>query len=193
MTRICALFGLWFICFSGAVFAQTEADTLGKSGIETGSASGPEKAEEFLAMGTALLARGEDGDWAKALPWLEKAAQKGAPVTLLIADLYHQGVGVEQNLEKAAFWFHISAETGNALAQYELGRLYLDGRGVEKDAVQAVLYLQLAHDGLRDPQRLKEAEAALTRAKLGAGWDEWQRVKRLLSTWQPKSLSELLN
>ncbi|GER05231.1 hypothetical protein JCM17846_29130 [Iodidimonas nitroreducens] len=46
---------------------------------------------------------------------------------------------------------------------------------------------------MRDPQRLKEAEAALTRAKLGAGWDEWQRVKRLLSTWQPKSLSELLN
>ena len=43
------------------------------------------------------------------------------------------GVGVLQNLAKAASWYRKATEQGNADAEYALGRMYLDGYGVPGD------------------------------------------------------------
>ena len=50
---------------------------------------------------------------------------------------------------KAADWFRKSADAGFADAQYNLGLLYLDGKGVEKDQVSAAeLFSKAALQGL---------------------------------------------
>lgn len=146
-----------------------------------------------LALGTALLESDEDAQWAQAIALLEQAASQGAPVYLLIADAYRDGLGVPVDLAKAANWYRIGAETGDGLAQLELGRMYLEGLGLTRDMVQAALYLQLASDRLTDPRLKEDAEAALAHAKWGADWKDWQEVKLLLQSWKPKRLSDLLN
>jgi TPR repeat protein len=44
--------------------------------------------------------------------------------------MYESGRGVLQNWAEAATWFRNAADQGLADAQYDLGRLYADGRGV---------------------------------------------------------------
>ena len=146
-----------------------------------------------LALGTALLESGAAADWAEGIAWLEKAARAGAPVYLIIADSYAQGVGVARDPARAADWYRIGAETGDPLAQYEIGRRYLEGDGVAPDPVQAILYLELAVTRLRDAKKREAANWALMRAKWGATPEEREKVAALIRSWRPKPLSELLN
>ncbi len=146
-----------------------------------------------LALGTKLLESEAEADWAEGIAWLEKAARQGAPVYMIIADSYAHGVGMARDPARAAHWYRIGAETGDPLAQYEIGRRYLEGEGVAPDAVQAILYLELAVTRLRDAKVRAQAKRALMRAKWGATPAERARVAALLRAWRPKSLSELLN
>jgi TPR repeat protein len=63
--------------------------------------------------------------------------------------LYRNGdEGYEMNAEKSAYWFSQAAEKGNIAAQYQLGLLYLNGEGVEKDLQKGKLLLvQAAESG----------------------------------------------
>ncbi|KAK4241575.1 protein sel-1 1 [Achaetomium macrosporum] len=74
-------------------------------------------------------------------PGLDKTAGKAAG---FIGRMYMRGEGVEQNFDRARFWF----ERGNMLkdpqAQYGLGLLYLNGYGVKTDIVQATEYFKAA-------------------------------------------------
>lgn len=44
-------------------------------------------------------------------------------------------------MEKAILWFQIAAEEGNDFAEYQLGKIYLYGSGVEKDYDTAIRWL----------------------------------------------------
>ena len=62
-----------------------------------------------------------------------------------IANLYLQGGGgLERNAVTASLWFKDAANSGLGPAQYELGRLYLQGRGVPLDRAQALGWLEKA-------------------------------------------------
>ena len=62
-----------------------------------------------------------------------------------IANLYLQGGGgLERNAVTASLWFTDAANSGLGPAQYELGRLYLQGRGVPLDRAQALAWLENA-------------------------------------------------
>jgi uncharacterized protein len=41
-------------------------------------------------------------------------------------------------------WFHKAADHGDASAQYNLGVMYRDGRGVPRDCAQAVAWFRKA-------------------------------------------------
>lgn len=157
---------------------------------ESERTAGPDMA---LERGLSLLESDDPNDWENAIGLLAQAASQGAPVYLLIADSWRQGFGVDADPYEAAKWYKIGAETGDGLAQFELGRMYLHGDEIESDMVQAVFYLQLSVDRLQDPMLKRRAESALTRAKLWAGWDDWQKAKAMLKDWKPKSLTELIN
>ncbi|WP_268808418.1 tetratricopeptide repeat protein [Oceanospirillum multiglobuliferum] len=58
--------------------------------------------------------------------------------------MYHSGIGVKQDPEKAFRWFKKAAEQGNTKAQYNLGLMYRSGLGVEQDMVKAVMWFKKA-------------------------------------------------
>ena len=45
------------------------------------------------------------------------------------------------SIPSACLWFHKTAELGNSLAQYQLGKLLLSGGGVPKDVKRALYWL----------------------------------------------------
>jgi TPR repeat protein len=57
---------------------------------------------------------------------------------------YEHGEGVAKSLRKAAALYCRAAENGNALAQYNLGWIYANGRGTPRDDALAVAWLQKA-------------------------------------------------
>ena len=60
------------------------------------------------------------------------------------AELYARGLGVEQNNEKASYWYHKAADEGNIKAISQLGAYYLLGDVVEPDAQKGIYYLEKA-------------------------------------------------
>ncbi len=61
---------------------------------------------------------------------------------------YEFGDGAEKNYEKAVYWYHKSAEQGNAWSQNRLGDCYLHGKGVAENAKKAVeWYTKAANQG----------------------------------------------
>ena len=59
--------------------------------------------------------------------------------------MYREGEAVPQDAAEAVRWFRLAAEQGNALGQYELGRMYMNGEGVPQDNERA--YVCMAQSG----------------------------------------------
>jgi TPR repeat protein len=62
----------------------------------------------------------------RALDGSQKAQMK-------LAGLYLNGVGIEQNVEKAIRWYRVAANNHVSYAQYKLAWIYLEGKLVEQD------------------------------------------------------------
>ena len=87
------------------------------------------------------------GDYAKALPPLQKAADAGDAVAMnSLGYLYEKGLGVVQDYAQAHQWFQKAAEAGNYHAMERLGYLYEHGLGVAQDYAQARQWYQKAAD-----------------------------------------------
>ncbi|MBR7972839.1 sel1 repeat family protein [Burkholderia vietnamiensis] len=77
-------------------------------------------------------------------------------------------------------WLVPSAEHGYADAQSELGVMYLSGRGVEKDSVEAYKWLKLS--AWKNSQNDKFAnDLAVTMST-----DEVREARALVNSWRPK-------
>ncbi len=74
----------------------------------------------------------------------EAAALGDATAQFVIATRYLNGEKVEQNFEKAAFWYGKAAAQGSAPAQYRLATMYERGRGVAKDLKAALGWYERA-------------------------------------------------
>lgn len=80
-------------------------------------------------------------DFAESIKWCRKAADRGH------ADAqYSLGLMCEADADyaEAAKWHRKAADQGNAEAQYRIGRMYVEGLGVRRNAVQAYRWLSLA-------------------------------------------------
>ena len=74
-----------------------------------------------------------------------EAPKRRATAQFWIGKLYLTGGGgLEQNAVEAARWFAGAANSGLDEAQYELGRLYVQGRGVPRDLSRALAWLEEA-------------------------------------------------
>ena len=73
-----------------------------------------------------------------------------------LANRYHVGEGVKQDMSKAVFWYKQLADNEVAEAQLTLGVLYIKGDGIEQDNTQALHWLQRAAE-----QRLPAAQYLL--------------------------------
>lgn len=87
----------------------------------------------------------------KAAEWFEKAVEEENPFAAFsLAGLYRCGQGVPQNEERAFTLYQMAAEDErhpNAFAMYELGRMYREGRGTERDSVRSRQWFKRAFDG----------------------------------------------
>ena len=66
------------------------------------------------------------------------------------------------NPVRAAYWFHAAAQQGVPEAQYNAGRCYLAGYGVDKNQHQALAFFQLAANQNLPPAQLETAKLLLT-------------------------------
>lgn len=75
----------------------------------------------------------------KAIPWYERAAEKGHKKSLgRLAELYKIESGEFANKEKYLHWLHKAAEANHAGSMYELAFLYNDGTVIEADHAEAI-------------------------------------------------------
>ncbi len=58
--------------------------------------------------------------------------------------LVFRGEGVQKNEKIGAQWLLYAANTGNPIAQNRVARLYANGRGVEKNAIEAAKWHAIA-------------------------------------------------
>ena len=76
----------------------------------------------------------QKGDLTRAREWLEKAAEQGYALAQIdLAEMYHKGKGVWQDLPLARKWLEKAAEQGHALAQFDLAAMYYKGEGGVQD------------------------------------------------------------
>jgi TPR repeat protein len=87
----------------------------------------------------------------------------------MLGQCYRDGInGVPLSMKRAAALFNLASEQGDALATYQLGCLYRDGDGVDKDEKHALKLFTLAAD-----QRF-----AIAQYSLGLMYDHGQGVDK---------------
>ena len=115
-----------------------------------------EDLEAQNAMGNvytnALL--GEKQDYAAALKWYRRAAEKGYAAAQFNLGLAHElGRGLPTDERQAFKYYLMAAEQGFAAAQFNVGNMYSAGRGVGQDLFEANLwYKQAAEKGVIEAQ-----------------------------------------
>lgn len=96
----------------------------------------------------------DKGDYAAALPKFINLINDGCKEAYeFVGYIYEEGGGgVEQDLQKAAFYYKKSIEEFGALEAYlGLGRLYYHGDGVERDYAKAFELYSTVHEETDNP------------------------------------------
>ncbi|MDZ7737284.1 MAG: hypothetical protein U5P41_15305 [Gammaproteobacteria bacterium] len=130
---------------AGPDAAAAETDTEMAPGDKSASQPEPEQ-QEMIAMSETPPARQDvtistaakqalDAEnYTEALHLLQAQALNGnAAAETRLADMYFQGLGVEQNYDRALLWYRRAAKRKYADAQFNLGNMYFMGEGVLKD------------------------------------------------------------
>jgi TPR repeat protein len=118
-------------------------------------------------------------DVREAVKWYQKAAEGGNPdAQAELGEKYELGEGVEQSFKLAAEWYRKAAEHvpnlgGAGQGRNGLGLLYMKGRGVPRDYVQAYFWFSL--DG--PEENTAEAKAHLSVAQV-------RETDRLVKEWK---------
>ena len=111
------------------------------------------------ALGTIAY---EQGDYTVAYENWRPLADRGSPAAQFnIGHLYHQGLGVERDLNAARKWYLKAATQGDSNAQYELGAMHAQGDGIPKDYAAAIDWYRQA------------AEAGHSKASMKLGFPTW--------------------
>ena len=58
----------------------------------------------------------------------------------MIGKKFRDGIGIPRDYLRAAKWFRKSADQGDPEAQFDLGLMYEEGAGVEKDKILAHMW-----------------------------------------------------
>ena len=117
-------------------FAQYQ---MGKLCAEEGEACQDETQRENLMEESRLY-------YAKALDGFLKAEAENGDVLYqsIIARMYYNGLGTEQDYEKAFIYYLKAAEQNDPDAQYRIGRMFFAGEGTERNIPKAIEWLEKA-------------------------------------------------
>lgn len=133
-------------------------------------------------------------DYAAAFKWTQMAAEQGHTNSQYnLGTLYYNGLGLrpdifkrwplsliyqQSDLEQAALWYQLAAESDHGEAQYNLASMYHQGEGLELNLIKAYMWATLAHDNeVADATLLLSTlESSLTPAQLdqaGRDYAQW--------------------
>lgn len=76
--------------------------------------------------------------------WLSLAEKGDARAQFSLGELYHEGLGIEADIDRAIHWYTRAAEQGHVDAQNNLGIIYADGDEVSPDYRTAIKWYTLA-------------------------------------------------
>lgn len=172
-----------------------------------------EKGHPYAQVGLAFIylnGRGATANFAEAIKWFERAASQGEIASQSMLRLINIIKHVPRNTEQvkylyfvakdtyddggfglAALAFRSLAEYGEAIAQLNLGTMYIFGQGVPQDFVQAYKWLALAESRLPpDEAKLREAVAQLrdTLADEMMTPKQMAEAQKLARKWKPKKV-----
>ncbi len=128
-----------------AIFAGALGPRLTVAQTRAGTHGGAESSgEEADRRGREAFAR---KDYASALSWLRKAADRGdAEAQAKLGLMYYEGLGVKQDFAQAFTWYLKAAKQDHVVAEEIVGNMYRWGKGVTKDYALAVPWLRKAAD-----------------------------------------------
>lgn len=90
---------------------------------------------------------GHKNERAEALRWLNESGEEGNCDALrLLSSMYHRGLLVLADSQKAVELLMRAANMDDAMAQGLLGVIYFEGVGVEKDDKEAIAWLELSSE-----------------------------------------------
>lgn len=143
----------------------------------------------LLAAGLALQAPSALASGTSSAD-LEVLAQKGSALAQrVLGKRYALGArGLEQNMEKAAYWLQKAADRGDGEAQFLLGMIYGQGQGIAQDLVQAHMWLNLAGSSKIDVTTQNKAIAESNRKAVEAKMttDQIEQAQALAKEWKAK-------
>ena len=144
---------------------ELEGQKEGKEWLRKAADGGNARAQYNLGMGYVNSPQ----DFSEAMKWFRKAADQGnADAQYQLGSMYENGKGVPEDSAEAMKWYHKAAdqgnvnatrviaqaevrkqaEQGNAKAQYQLGMVYINGKGpgTPPDYVEAMKWYRKAAD-----------------------------------------------
>jgi len=65
----------------------------------------------------------------------------------LLAELYYSGIAIKQDMHKAYYWYLKAAKNGHVKAQYQVGMMLLDGKGVTEDSFDGLEWIFTSSQG----------------------------------------------
>ena len=147
--------------------------------------------------------RGVLQDDKKAAQWYRAAADQGHVLAQYnLGTMHAEKRGVEKTLQwyysallwlgliwdendkEAVRWYQIAADQGYAPAQHSLGIMYVEGRGVSQNDVQAHMWFDLSASQSAGKTREKIIENKNILAKKMTR-EEVERARQLVHTWAP--------
>ena len=137
--------------------------SLGAMGIALLTLSGCENHAQNTAAAEGI-ARYQKGDYATALPLLEKAAQSGhAEAAWYLGEMYHKGQGTQKEGSTACRYFVQASHGGYKEAYLRTGLCYFVGAGVQQDFSEALRWGKKAAENTDEIQQTEEDKELLAR------------------------------
>jgi TPR repeat protein len=139
-----------------------------------------------LALGAAPVAQAETSPQLLAARAVTLAAARGdAKAQTRLGFMFERGIGVPQNYDQAAQWYHRAAEQGDPRGQFHLGLLFSKGFGVPSDFLLAYKWLNLAASRVGNAEReyyVRIRDAVATKLSLA----EIEEAQWWTIHWVPK-------
>jgi len=154
--------------------AQTISDIARwKTGAERGDAI-----SQFWLGAVYESGKGIEQNFGQALRWLTESARQGnADAQNVLGQMYENAEGVPRDYRQAAKWYRAACEHrpdygGAGQGCNNLGLLYLDGRGVKRNDVEAYKYFRLCNSEVNlDAARSRMTSDEIAEAERRA--EEW--------------------
>jgi TPR repeat protein len=94
-----------------------------------------------IALAIVLIKRKDPQDYAEARGWCEQSAKRNENRgQYCLALIYHHGLGVERDIDRATKMYRQAARLGNALAMQTLGQIYATGENGQIDRSEAFVW-----------------------------------------------------